>query len=1049
MTADELRTYLDSAVLAEPVLRAWGLRDPQRGQRNLVAIAELGVPLSLLAVLAGHLVRLLPPCADPDMALNNLERYFAGTTSPLSAAAFMERDPAALDVLVQLFSTSQYFSDLLTAAPQYFEWLRTGVPGARRTAVLRDELSAEIRALPDNEIRLNAIRRFKQQELLRIGYADIVRGAPLELVTQQISELADAVVGVALELSTARHMERHGTPRGPEGVPGRFAVLGMGKLGGNELNYSSDIDLVFLYDADGMTDGRRPIANEEYWASVARDMTRALSVHTERGHAYRVDLRLRPEGERGPVARTLASTLAYYDTLGRTWERQALIKARPIAGDTALGEEFLRRIEPFVYRRYLTFAEINEIKALKRRIESKSRSGGDLPRDVKTGTGGIRDVEYVVQFLQLLNGGALPELRERNTLRAIAALERCGCLTIRERMALEGTYRFLRQVEHRLQTMFNQQTHALPESSDELERLARRMGYEPSGDGRTDSARERFCSDFRAKAQRNRDILNHLLHDTFADAEAGTTEPEADLLLDPDPTPETIERVLGGYPFRDRQRAYEALVELAREPVPFLSTPRCRQFLASIAPRLLRELAAAPDPDRAMANLEKITASLGARGVLWELFSHNPPSLRLCVELCAWSQFLSEILITNPGMIDELLDSLVLNQPRELAELRGELDELCRAAEDVTPILHSFKNKEQLRVGVRDILGKDSVEATTAALSDIAEVILGKVVEREYVRLCERLGVPHLEDGPHAGRPSRLAVLALGKFGGRELNYHSDLDVVFLYEGDGATRLHGRRRGWEPTTNFHFFSELGQQIMTTAGRLEAQGRLYQIDPRLRPTGRSGSLVLPLDQFCRYYESGTAALWERQALTRSRVVYGESEFAAPVAAAADAAAYGLAWKPQFASEILQTRHRLEESRSETDLKRGFGGIVDIEFVVQCLLLKHGPTSPGLRTPNTWQALDRLQAAGHLDGPTFEQLRSCYRFLRRVESRLRIVHNVARDELPHEPDDQAKLARRLEYADSPHHTAREAFLAECHEVTTRTRQIFLEIMQRESA
>ncbi len=1075
MTSDQLGAMLDSAEQSAMWLCGLGIRNGERGHRNLMAIADQGIPLDLFAVMASQLERRLPQSADADMALNNLERFLANSTSPLSAAAVFERDPTALGMLVQLFSTSQYFSDVLIQSPQYFEWLRTGWRGARQTDVLRDELAAELRPLPDNEVRLAAIRRWRHAELLRIGYRDIVRDLPLEVITAEISGLADAIVSVALELAQVRMIERHGEPRQPDGTLGRFVVLAMGKLGGQELNYSSDIDLVFVYDGDGTTGGRRGLSHDEFWCKVASELVRILTTHTERGVAYRVDLRLRPEGDRGPIVRSLASTLAYYDSMGRTWERQALIKIRPIAGCTDLGHAFLDAIRPFVFRRYLSFAEINEIKALKRRIEAKSPGDGTQPLDVKTGRGGIRDVEFVVQFLQLLNGAGLPELQQSNTLRALAALARTGCLQGEERRLLEDNYRFLRKVEHRLQTMFDRQTHTLPQSPDELEKLARRMDYEPAGLRHATAARSRFRSNLESKTHQNRRILDHLLHEAFEKDEDQSTEPESDLVLASEPDAATINQVMSRYPFRDPAAAFRNLLELASEPVPFLSTLRCRHFLASIAPRLLRELATTPDPDMALLNLEKVTASIGARGVLWELFSFNPPTLRLCVELCAWSQFLSQILINNPGMIDDLMDSLVLNQPRSLAELRAELAELCRSAEDLKPILHSFKDKEILRVGVRDILGKDAIGDTTLALSDIAEVMLEQIIEHEYMLLTKRLGEPTIEAGTRAGKACQLVVLALGKFGGQELSYHSDLDVIFIYEADGQTRIRGRRRGWEPTTNIHFFSELGQRIIRAAGEIGPQGRLYTIDTRLRPTGRSGSLVIPLDQFVRYYESGSggkgdrsnlperpegcfaqigpvpfsasAALWERQTLTKARPVFGDAEFVQAVTNAAEAAAYGTPWRSEMVDEILAVRQRLEESSSEQDLKRGFGGIVDVEFLVQMLQLKHGPVDPSVRQPNTKLALERLRKAGYLDSYTHSQLWSSFDYLRRVESRLRIVHNDARDALPTDPADVEKLARRLGYNSTSNRTASDAFLDECDRVTRQTRQTFLRVLSQE--
>ncbi len=753
---------------------------------------------------------------------------------------------------------------------------------------------------------------------------------------------------------------------------------------------------------------------------------RLLTTHTDRGQAYRVDLRLRPEGHRGPLARSLASTLAYYDSMGRTWQRQALIKVRPVAGNVRLGEEFLRAIEPFVYRKYLSVAEINEIKALKRRIEKKTGRAGDSAKEVKTGHGGIRDVEFTIQFLQLLNGGDLINVRQRNTLKAMHALENVGCLTDQEWRKLDDSYRFLRKTEHRLQIMFDLQTHRLPDRDDEMRKLALRMGYQaavPENEGTPESdgtsrkdmpvasidPLDAFLRDYHEKTDLTRKILDHLLHQSFQEQD-GQAEPEADLLLDPNPDPERIQAVLGKYPFKDLQGAYNNLTQLATESVPFLSTRRCRQFLANIAPRLLRALADTPDPDMAMVNLEKVSASLGGKAVLWELFSFNNPILKLYVELCAWSQFLSEILINNPGMIDELLDSLVLNQPRTAAELRRELTDLCHNADDPEPILHSFKDKELLRIGVRDILGKDSTIQTVGALSDLAETILAQIAILEYPPLVRRLGMPTL----NSGTASRFVLLGLGKLGGREMSYHSDLDLILVYEGDGRTVPppgSSRFDTFELTDNFHFFTDLARQIIKVASYLGPMGRLYHVDMRLRPTGKSGSLVIPLSEFEKYYEEGGSQLWEHQALTRGRVVFGDAEFGRQVMETVSRAAYGLEWKPSLGTEILAMRERVEASGSERDLKRGFGGIVDIEFITQMFRLKYGKELPEVRNPNTWESLDALKNCQLITREEHETLRSCYDFLRLVEIRLRIFHNRSLDELPHNPEDLEKLARRV--------------------------------------
>jgi glutamate-ammonia-ligase adenylyltransferase len=523
------------------------------------------------------------------------------------------------------------------------------------------------------------------------------------------------------------------------------------------------------------------------------------------------------------------------------------------------------------------------------------------------------------------------------------------------------------------------------------------------------SPREAFLRDYRDKTAPTRRILEHLLHQTFAGS-PDETEPEADLLLDPNPDQATIRGVLGRYPFRDVDAAYANLVQLAQE-APFLSPRRCRHFLASIAPALLRAIAETPDPDMALLNLEKVTGSLGAKAVLWELFSFNPPSLKLYVELCASSQYLSEILINNPGMIDELLDSLVLNQPRPLAELEAELLALCRGAADPEPILHSFQDKELLRIGVGDILGKQSIRETTAALSDLAEAVLVQVARNVYLPVEARHGVPLLAEGPRWGQPCRVAVIALGKLGSREMNYHSDLDLLIVYEGEGRSYPPEGAKA-EPTEAGPFYTEFAQRLIRMLGQPGPMGRLYQVDMRLRPAGGSGSLVLPLAEFRAYYgPGGPAQLWERQALTRGRVVHAEGDFDREVREALPEAAYGGGWRPQLAAEIAAMRERLEASRPARDLKRGPGGLADIEFLVQRLLLEHGAARPELRTPNTWDALDGLRAAGALDEGEHRALVDGYAFLLRVQNRLRIVHNRTLDAVPESAEEVEKLARRL--------------------------------------
>ena len=1136
------------------------LRDPERGRRNVDALAaHLGPGFATLVPVLG---RLLPRTPDPDMALNNLERLFTPPAARQQLPSLLESRGRGLEAVLHLLATSQFFADTLATYPEFLDTVRNPPRRNPSTAELTTQLRSEVEAAGDDAGVLRAFRRFRHRHHLRVGISDVIRDRPLDEVTRELARVADASLEVALRQATRTVANRFGTPTTPDGKPARVAALAFGKLGGDELNYSSDIDLMFVYDQDGETAGKRSaIANGEFYSRVVSEVVRLLSAHTDRGFAYRIDLRLRPEGQRGPLARSIGSTLSYYDTMGRTWERQALIKLRHVAGDGELAREFLAAVEPFVYRKYFSFAEINEVKAMKRQMEA--RAGGReatadaLPHDVKTGRGGIRDIEFTVQFLQLLNGGDLPAVRQRNTLLALEALEIAGCLTPQETYILADAYRFLRKTEHRLQLLFDLQTHRLPDSPEELRKLALRMGYtggmrnselgirnedsESPATGGDESVTapsshsafrnpnsalspqrrspldesapppldtrdllidplDQFLKDLHDTTALDRTILNHLLHQTFPDAE-GTAEPESDLILDPDPDPATIQNALGRYPFRDVPKAYQNLSQLAREAVPFLSARRCRHFLASIAPHLLRAVADTPDPDEALTNLERVSASLGAKAVLWEVFSFHPPSLKLYVDLCAGSPFLSGLLINNPGMIDELLDSLVLNQPRPAEELRAELAELCRGANDPEPILHSFQDKEFLRIGVGDLLGKADIRQTTAALSDVADTVLNQVVDLVEPEVRGRFGeprigqepTPHPNPPPQGGRgqdktsplvgevaaseapprvggsdptphplphgerglspPSfpgkgdgglgsahscRYVLLGLGKLGGREISYHSDLDLLLVYETDGTTA-----GGEEATANSHFFTELAQRVIRTTSRMGPMGRLYAVDMRLRPTGKSGALVLPLAEFGRYFAGAGCQLWERQSLARARVVRGDPDFAGVVMSAVRAAMLGEPWCPRVVADIRAMREKLETTASPRSLKRGPGGIVDVEFLVQLLQLKYGREKPDILCPNVWDALDALETAGLLPADDAAALRDGYTFLRLVEARLRIVTDRPLNEVPEQPDDRAKLARRLGF-DPP-----ERFPDELKRVTADIRRRYRAVLDREQA
>jgi len=1003
------------------------LADTAAAHRVRASLAGLGLAGDLLDPLWLRIAGLLPELADPDRVLAAFERFLCGVRSPLATAALFDRDPAALDTLLRLFAASPFLAEIVIADPEAWERVRLDRGRPEKPAALAAALSAEVRMLgrgaaADGEAVLRALRRFKRRELLRIAYGDIVMGQRLETVVGQLSHVADCVVQAAVEAALARVGERRGVPREPGAERATLAVIALGKLGGAELNYSSDIDLVFVFSADGRVDGPKPCTNQEFFDRVVQEAVRLITEPTELGAAYRVDLRLRPHGSAGPAALPLEAMLQYYDRLGRTWERQAWVKARCVAGDAALGQRLLDELQPWIYRRWLSRADISGIKALKRRIERRSRDAGSESSDVKHGRGGIRDVEFTIQFLQLLSGGDTPQVRTGTTLEAIRRLAAAGGLTDQEREILERTYTLLRTTEHRLQILYDRQTHDLPTEEDEFARLAARMGY--GGDA---AGRGRLRAELADATALNRKILDHLLHDAFPADDA--PEPEVDLVLDPEPAPDTVREVLGRHGFRDVAAAHRALVGLGEERVRFLSTRRCRHFLAAIAPRLLAAIGRTPDPDATLGNLAAVSDSLGGKGVLWELFSFNPASLDLTVKLCSSSPFLARLLVGNPGMIDELLDSLLIERLPTQAALEASLGELCRNAVDAEPILHAFKASQQLRVGVRDILGRQDAESVTAALSAIAESVVRVVVARERDRLADRLGEPRAADGG----PAAAVVLAMGKFGGREMNYASDVDVVFLYDHDGESSP--RRRGGVGTSNAHFFGELAQRTMRVFNAFGPQGRLYEMDSRLMPSGRSGPAAVSLGEFARYFAAaGPAAVWERQALVKARPIVGPAAAVARLEATLAAAAFDRPWTADEVATIRRMRYRMEQGARTSNLKRGPGGVVDIEFIVQVLQLVHGGREPRLRTPETLRGLGLLHEAGHLSAERFSFLERAYRMLRAIEGRLRLLDAAARHDFPATPEEQRKLAHLLGYAQP------DLLVQDVQATTSRTRAEF---------
>ena len=984
-----------------------GIVDPSRGRTNLDKLAAAVGADDLFLGLLSQVESTLQLTSDPDMALNNLERFFSTARSPMALAALFAREPTGIPILLRIFSTSQYLSDLLIRDPESYDFLRMTEGQPHTRVVLVDDLSSELRNVSDLAHAMTVIRRFKHRETLRIAFGDIIAEQRLALVAEQISFVADAICQGAWEFCHRVLAKKWGEPLAEDGRRIPITVLAMGKLGGVELNYSSDVDLIMVFEQHGECDGPRSRSALEYFEDLTRMFRKLLEEVTPLGFAYRVDLRLRPEGKNGRLCNPLDGLLHYYEMHGRPWERQALIKARPVAGDLEFGERVLSRLEPWIYARYLNRFEIGEVKSLKRQIEHRALAEGVDRRDVKTGHGGIRDIEFAIQFLQLLHGGAVPEVRTNNTLRAIERLQRTGCLTLSEESRLSQNYMWLRKLEHRLQIMFDLQIHTLPDNEVELKKTALRMGYT---DTRDETALDKFRNDLAEKTEVNRKVLNHLLHGAFSDDADGTVPLEVDLLFAVEPNEETIREALAPFGFKNPTAALNQLQAMSKETTPFLPSQRCKHFLAAIVTRLLKEISLTPNPDETIVSLRSVADTLGAKGVLWELFHFQQNELELFVRLCAGAEYLTGILRNNPGMIDELADSLVMEHLPEHDWLAEHLSELLGKSQELTPIIHSFKQAQELRVGIRDLLGKTDVVEVTRALSAIADVCLCRVGEQTFQSLRQQNGAPMLDNNQGE---CGVAILACGKLGGHELNYQSDLDLIFVYQADGQTVNHDPSR---QTSNQHFFSMWAAEITKFVSTAGPFGRLYEIDSRLRPTGKSGSLAVSVDSLLRYFEGGQGQSWERLAMCKARVVYATDGMAQLLDDTIRRAINAGGWSPTIATEIEQMRMRMQESCSKHNLKRGEGGTVDVEFLVQLLQMRYLATDKSILTPSTLDGLQNLAERGWLEQTDAEKLSQSYRLLRTVESRIRLSSESPASKLSQNPSQINKINFLLRSPDS---------------------------------
>jgi len=1001
--------------------------------------------------------KVLRECADPQRA-----RHHLGLLAETSALDELARAPnGQAEVLAAIFSGSQALTNLLVARP---EWLGVVRPEAlehgRRKQGLRQERDQWLQKLLGTEDfsgALAQVRELKAREMLRIGARDLAHRGTLIEIVGEISDLADVCLETVWLICTQQLVARYGEPYHRDSS-GRWqrtgsCVLGMGKLGGRELNYSSDVDVLFVYSEEGEVYTEPPspelrratgpsrtnqkgaaasgtgkpavrssqksaatptVTNHQFFNRLAEAFIAEVTRLGPQGALYRIDLRLRPEGDAGPLTRSVESYETYYAQWGQTWERMMLIKARCVAGDERLAGEFLETIQPFRYPRQINESVLAEVGAMKDRIENEVVRPDELERNVKLGRGGIREIEFTTQALQLLHGGRQPFLQGSQTLPSLEKLAQYELIPVPAVRELSEAYCFLRDVEHRLQMDKNQQTHTIPNDKDAQQRLARLMGY---------GEHQQFEAARRGHTDRVRKIFESVLKAEVPHAHQGSPLPRRFEGME-----STWKELLTQHGFKDVERAFRVLREFVEGPGYVHVSSRTSELayrllvkIFELSPGKVKSETRNPkserspksegrnlrpdgraerkhpvtserhpqaplsDPDRVVTRLDNFISAYGARATLFELWNSNPTIFELLLLLFDRSEFLAELAIRTPDLVDELVTSGRLRQRKSAKETLRDLRHGL-ADEDQKLWLRQYHQTEVMRIGLRDILGVADEDQYLTELSALADACLQYGLEAVMRK--------------HKVKTAPFVIIGLGKLGGAEIDYGSDLDILFV--ADPKVR------------NLSKLKTLALEILDLLSTRTEQGLVFHTDARLRPDGEKGLLVNTLTAYEEYYRR-RAMLWEIQTLTRARVIAGDlklgekfhamaavlTNFARPTQ---PLAAYTTDWK----SRIHQMRARIEKERTppgqdELAIKTGAGGIMDAEFVAQTLCLEHG-----WQEPNTLAALQRgLQSGTPLDA---RKLIANYRQLRRVEGILRRWSYEGETVLPHDPAPHYRVSVR---------------------------------------
>ena len=867
-------------------------------------------------------------------------------------------DPSSQSPALQF---SPFLNQLVTRHPGWMEELQTSGRLENPVPPGTDQLSADI-----DKYGLNsALRQFRNREMMRLIWRDLNDLAPVDEILVDLSTLADLCLQTTVNHHSKILEDKHGIPRNTEGEAQKLIIIGLGKLGGYELNLSSDIDIIFCYPNRGVCDGRGGLANEQFFTRLARNIIRSLSEVTVDGFCFRVDTRLRPFGDSGPLVSSFAALEQYYQREGRDWERYALIKARPVAGDLVSGQQLLNILKPFVYRRYIDFGAIEALREMHANVREDALRKDRLD-DIKRGPGGIREIEFLVQAFQLLRGGREELLQTTSIFKAVAGLGSLGLLTDEAVTKILAAYRFLRKTENRIQALHDQQTHRVPVGEDGL-RVARAMGFDD-------------ITDFQLALENTRNSVQSLFENSLPQTASPADEKN--------PWHTFWQRArnnsLDEYSeFSNPKPLQDFVKRLNRLSLSQRASLRLDQFM----PILLERINSSSPGDAVVQRVFDLVSAICRRSAYLSLLVQNPDAGKHMLELFTASKRVAQAVTRYPALLDELIDPSLGAHPPNKEDIQAGVGRVLTSITDTETALQELNYLKQvisLRIAVAVLKSTLSANEASSVLTQLAQALIQATLTLSLQEMESR-------HGQLAG--PELAVIAYGSLGACTLGFDSDLDLIFLYQPVSA-----RSDGNRPITAERYHTGVARRLLSLLSAITPSGRLYSIDARLRPNGRAGLLVSSMDAFSRY-QMEEAWVWELQALTRARPVAGNDEIAELFKATRKNVLTASRDNTRIKEDVLAMRKRIQAEHTDgNQLKHGPGGLTDIEFVVQLGLLLNAREFPEITCSTELdQQLLALMDCGWINADAFKTLNSAYTQLNHARQQVALVDDSAETEI----------------------------------------------------